>query len=380
LVAGVRVSTKGCAQRAVESLESPAQGPHARWCYGRPRFGMAGSTLMIGLQRGALALLALTASPVRAQAGQQPSLALELASQAPAGFDRARLQQRVAVYLGAIVAIAWSDAAAGAPDRSADGREPRFVARLDWPRGTMTPLHGEVLDTAFSPARRYELDVSEAESWEELERLVALKLGSTLRAALAQRAPPIEPQPAIEPEPAVQPAGARSLQAEVELGAAVLTRDALETPRPGALVRGAVRMQRWAFGVAATLSFIGSAERAGISSDALESTWAASLRYEPWPAQSTPWMLQLGADLGLFVARVEASRAGRERASYVVSPLSSLSLLAGYRLLASGSAALLFGPALDLLWNRSEIRAGGVAVYDSGRVRPRLDLKLVLAF
>jgi hypothetical protein len=52
----------------------------------------------------------------------------------------------------------------------------------------MTPLRCEVLDRAASPERRYELEVAEAQSWEELERLLALKLGSTLRAALARRA------------------------------------------------------------------------------------------------------------------------------------------------------------------------------------------------
>jgi hypothetical protein len=351
---------------------------------------------MIGLRRRALSFVlsvsaalalpaALASAPARAQDGSQPSLSLELASQPPAGFDRARLQQRVAVYLGAIVAIAWSDAAAGEPERSADGRAPRFVARLAWPRGTMTPLHAEVLDTALAPARRYELDVTEAESWEELERLIALKLGSTLRVALAQGAPqPSDPDSESDSEsdsdPDSDPGSAASPRPVLELGVAVLTRDAFAEPRAGAVLRVAVAMQRWAFGLSATMTFRSGAARAGLSSDAFESSWAASLRYELPLAAGTPWLLQLGTDQGLFAARVEASRFGEARTSYAVSPLSSLSVLAAYRLIASGSAVLLFGPALDLLWNRSEIRAGGTTVYDSGRVRPRLELRLMLAF
>jgi len=323
------------------------------------------------------ALVLLAPATAHAQVEPPPSLSLALGTQPPAGFNPARLQQRVGVYLGSIVAIEWADAATSAPERSLERGGARFVARLDWPSGAMTPLHGQVLDRAFSPARRYQLDVPEAESWEELERLIALKLLSTLRAALAQPTPQrSEP----EPEPAQESAGASWSQVVVELGAGVFTRDAFEAPRAGAVLRGAVTLERWAFGVSATLSARSTAARAGAASDALESTWAASLRYELLRSQTAPWLLQVGTDLGLFVARVEAARAGQERASYVVSPLSSLSVLGGYRLIASGSAVLLFGPALDLLWNRSEISAGGEPVYDSGRVRPRADLKLMLAF
>ena len=74
------------------------------------------------------------------------------------------------------------------------------------------------------------------------------------------------------------------------------------------------------------------------------------------------------------------SFAAQERATYGVSPLASLSIAGGYRLVADGSAWLLFGPALDVLWNRSRIDAGGAPVYGSGRVRTRGELKLMLAF
>ncbi|HMI92714.1 MAG TPA: hypothetical protein VK509_15165 [Polyangiales bacterium] len=340
---------------------------------------MAGSTRMMGLcgalaLASALTLVAFTAAAARAQAEPQPVLSIALGSPPPAGFDLQRLQQRVAAYLGSTVAIEWANTGDDA------GAAARFVARLDWAAGTMTPLHGEVLDRSFSPARRYPLDVPEAESWEELERLVALKLLSTLRAALAQRQPQAA-QPESEPasEPALQPTAASSARVVLELGAGVFSRDGLEAPRAGALLRGALTLQRWAFGVAATLTARSTAER-GASADTLESSWAASLRYELLSSQASPWLLQVGTDHGVFVARVTAARAGQERASYVVSPLSSLSLLGGYRLIANGAALLLFGPALDLLWNRSQIRAGGVPVYDCGRVRSRLDLKLMLAF
>jgi hypothetical protein len=327
---------------------------------------MAGSTRTL-----AFVVVAFAIARAHAQAPQPPSLSIELPAQPPAGFDRGRLQQRIAVYLGGIAVLVPSD----------DGRPARFHAQLDWPQGTMTPLRGQVLDRAFAPPRRHDFDVSTAESWEELERLVALKLSSVLRVAMAQNAPQAEPREPEARETEVEaPREAGATSAVVDLGGGVLVSDGLEAPRFVGGLRIAVLLQRWALGVAATLSSTSTAGAGGAGSDALESSWTASLRYDLLSSDASPWLLQIGGDLGLFVARIRARRAEQERATYAVSPLSSLTAVGGYRLLARPSVALLLGPTLDLLWNRSQISAGGTPVYDSGRVRTRVELKLMLAF
>ena len=335
---------------------------------------MAAKPFTIALRTGALLGLALASGRGQAQAAQ-PSLTIVVGKDAPAGFDRRRLEQRIAVYLNGIVAIAPAEADAAASSTSE--RKARFVAQLEWPQGTMTPLQGVVLDTEVSPPRRYDFEVSGAENWGEFERLVALKLWSVLRASMAQSAP--QPKEPDRPEPVAGEGEEGATRAVVELGAGVLGRDGFEAPRAVGSFRFALALQRWAFGVTASLTLAETA-RAGTTSEAVEVTCAASLRYDLLRAQASPWILQIGSDFGLFVARVTGSRTAQERVAHAVSPLSSALVLVGYRLLDEGAATVLVGPTVDLLWNRSEIHAGGTPVYDSGRVRLRAELKLMLAF
>jgi hypothetical protein len=77
---------------------------------------------------------------------------------------------------------------------------------------------------------------------------------------------------------------------------------------------------------------------------------------------------------------VGGERLGQQRTAYAVSPLASALVLGGYRLIADGSAVLSCGPAVDLLFTRSEVTAAAARLYDSGHIRLRGELKLVLAF
>jgi hypothetical protein len=318
-------------------------------------------------------LLSIAALTARAQAPAAPqaTLSIPLPSDAPEGFDHARLLERVQVYVGSVATVSAPPA--------------RFTAELHWPQRAMTPLEVRVTDTAVDPPQTQALQVSSAQSWDELERLVALKLLSVLRVALAPppqpsppREPEAEPDPEPEPEAPDERSGVRSGPL-LELGAGAATSSGFDEPRIAAGLRLAWANGPWTLGVASTLTLRRWESGAGDAVDVLETTWAASLRHE-WPALPSRWLVQAGAEFGLFAARVAGERSGQDHIAYGLSPLATLLVLGGYRLSADGSVALLGGPAVDLLWTRSEITADAAPLYDSGHIRFRGELKLVLAF
>jgi hypothetical protein len=325
------------------------------------------------------ALLALGSARTHAQATSQPEVAIPAPQGAPDGFDHQRLLSRVQVYVAPVARVIG---ASGEPGEATfeDGQPARFVVQLHWPGAAMTPLDARVADTSLAPPRAYGFQVSSAASWDEFERLLALKLLSVLRVALAPPAPaPASAPPEPQPEPAAD-APDRSLRPLLEVGGGVATSSALAAARPIGALRFALASGSWAFGVATTLTFRSAAAGADARSEVLETTWAASLRHEWLPAHPSRWVVQLGAELGVFAARVAGERLGQERTAYAVSPLASALVLGGYRLIADGSAVLLCGPAVDLLFTRSELTAAAAQLYDSGHIRLRGELKLVLAF
>jgi hypothetical protein len=309
--------------------------------------------------------IAATAANAQAPASPQATLAISAPAAPPEGFDHARLVERVQVYVGSVARLSSQPA--------------RFTVELHWPERAMTPLEVRMTDTAAVPPRTQALQVSSAQSWEELERLVALKLLSALRVALAPPGPPRDPEPEPEPEPAAPEEGGARPGPLLELGAGAATSSAFDEPRMAVALRLAWANGPWTLGVASTLTSRRWESGAGDAADVLETTWAASLRHE-WSAQPSRWLAQLGAELGLFAARVADDRSGQERIAYALSPLATILVLGGYRLTADGSVALLGGPAVDLLWTRSEITAHAARLYDSGHIRFRGELKLLLAF
>jgi len=328
----------------------------------------------------ALALLALASvASVRARAQTaQDELAIVVPPDPPAGFDRQRLLQRVQVYVGPIARVIGADGAASA-STSGDPIQARFVVQLEWRQAAMTPLDVRVLDTSPAPPKAYNFQVTSAAGWDEFERLLALKLASVLRVATA---PPPPPTAAAEPAPAEADAAteehATKLRPLLEVGGGIATSSTLGERRVLGALRFALASGGWSFGIASTLTFSDQAS-AGASADVLEASWTASARREWLLPGSARWFAQLGGELGVLAARVTGEVGARERTAYGVSPLASAVVLGGYRLLADGSLVLAFGPTLDLLWTRSEIRAGAARLYDSGHIRLRAELKLGLA-
>jgi hypothetical protein len=328
----------------------------------------------------ALALLVVLTS-VRAQAQTvQDELAIVVPSDPPAGFDRQRLLQRVQVYVGPIARVIGADGAAG-ESTGGDATPTRFVVQLQWPQAAMTPLDVRVLDSSQAPPGTYNFQVTSAAGWDEFERLLALKLASVLRVATAPPPPPavaVAPAPVEAAADAATEADATRLRPRLEVGGGLATHSTLGEPRVLGALRVAFASGGWSFGVASTLTFSDQAS-AGASSDVLETTWAASVRREWVLPGAARWFAQLGGELGVFAARVAGDVGAQERTAYGASPLASAVVLGGYRLMADGSLVLAFGPAIDLLWTRSEIRAAAARLYDSGHIRLRAELKLGLA-
>lgn len=329
----------------------------------------AGPLLLAGLW------LCLSGLPAQAQA-DEPTLALQVVGPPPAGFDQQRLQDRIGIYLAETVAITWL-AADPTPASETPAQAPRFLARLEWPTAGLIPLQGRLVDRAADPARVYELTVAEAQSWDELERLVALKLSSLLRVALARRPDPEQQttsEPACDAASEPQPPTTVS-RAAAQLGAGLHTGPGLRAPRAGAVAWLGVRVDSWGFGMTTSLTLPRSQQGTETRAETLEGSVAAAIRYD-LRAPGSAWLLQLGSAVGLFAARVKGVHQDRARTGYLLSPVTSLRLHGGSAFGPGERFRWLLGPTLDLLWNRATMTAFGQPLYDSGRVRLRLELRL----
>jgi hypothetical protein len=334
---------------------------------------------LLGLVAALLALL--VAGRSEAQPAERQRVSIVVPADTPAGFDEKRLVERVRVYLDSMGVDAMSSRAAAPAER----HRPRFVLELRWPEAKMTPLEGVVLDASTRPAKRYSFDIGFAQSWPEFERLVALKLRSILRVAVTEQ-PELAPVPTLTADAGTTTArktdaGARQRTRFLfELGGAAMLGDGSDRAQATGATRLAVGLGDWGFGIGATLGLPQARRSVASSSDVIEASFTASVRYDLSSVEKSRVIVELGADAGLFVARVSAEQAAEERIAYALSPLASATVLGGYRLLSDGSVAVLFGPSVDWLVTRSEVTVGSDSLYDSGRFRYGLQLKLNFAF
>ena len=362
---------------AIARFSPPGGGRGA--CAVRPRRAR-GSVLAFYLLATLVSLFVAARSA--AQPAERQRVSIVIPADAPAGFDEKRLVERVRVYLDSMGVDATSTRL---PAQDAVRPRGRFVLELRWPEAKMTPLEGVVLDTSTRPAKRYSFDIGFAQSWPEFERLVALKLRSVLRVAVTEQAelPPEHPSTADTGTATVrQPEAGPRQRARFmfELGGAAVISDAADSLQAAGATRLAVGLGDWSFGVASTFALPPADRRIAGARDVVETSLTASLRYDLLSLEKTRAALQLGAEAGVFVARVAAEQAAEERIAYALSPVVSALVLGGYRLGSSGSVAVLGGPSVDFLLTRSEVTVGGVSLYDSGRFRYGLQLKLIFAF
>lgn len=326
-------------------------------------------------------LVLLVAARVEAQPAPRPLVSIVAPESPPPGFDAERLVERIRVYLGNVRAgpggVRVELAPPGAAPRG-DGESPTFTVHLRWQTAKMTPFEAVVVEgSAVQHAQQ--LKIGFAQSWPEFERLLALKLRSVLRLALAEPGRELELTPERADRSGPNQRTRRAPRFLLEAGGGAVMNDASRDPRATGAARVGMEFDAWAFGIASGVTLHPERRVSDTTARVLELSWALSARYDFIDAGSSRAVLELGAELGVLSARVTADRFGEERVAYALSPMASALLLGGYRLAGDGSAVVLWGPVLDLLLTRSEVRAESGEIYDSGRLRYGAALKLRFA-
>jgi hypothetical protein len=312
----------------------------------------------------AFVFLAFT-SDSKAQGHEHHVLAVQSVTDRPIGFNADRLVERIRLYLadlGREVSVVWG------PQAEAD-----FVLELEWFSPELTPFRATLHQIGTGPEREQSFVVEQTDDWDAFERLLALKLRSELRARLeaAPERPPEPPPPPPEPPP--PPALGLSVFPQLEFGGGAVYRHGGDLV-PEATVAGWIGEREIGAGTRLSMTLPKTSTEAASDTEIFDNSVVAFLRFQAIGSGGFALFGEL--DGGVFSTRLSSERLGAKRDTWLVSPIFSAKLLAGYRI--SSAAIILGGPFVSVLPSRDRVFAAGESVYDSGHIRPGIQLSLGL--
>ncbi len=272
----------------------------------------------------------------------------------PAGFNFSRLQETVNLYLAELGGRLVVSVSAPPPEHRG------LLLRLDWPDGAAAPLQAELFDFAERPSRRYSFQVDPVQPWEAFERLVALKLRSSVRQAFDER------RAGLTPEPLEAKRWSFALSGYAD------ATDQEPHPLVGAGFAIGTGGARWQFLLDgyATLSHQ-SAERTHM-------LWGGrgSVRFnQPLGSQ---FLVQLDAGAGIRVSEVSSRYQAVTRQVQLVSPTLFSAIGLGFKI--APDWVLSVGPHADWILSRAQVSNAASVVFDTGRVAIALELAIQARF